>query len=332
MADFIPPSGPPPPKVPEGWKAQWNDQYKEWFYVNIHTKQSTWDRPTSPVYPTAAGAPPGPPPSYPGAGNTTAGGSSTYPAGAGANTYPPEKGLGSNNPYGGPQGASSHQDLDEDARYAQQLQAEEDARARAAGRPTSSEALDRGESDSYYQGGAQQGGAYGQGQGQSPSYDAQQLPPRDAGKKGGLGGFLSKLGGRHNQPQQSPYGQQGGLRSAGVRWAAAGVRPAGLWAAAAGVRRPSVRRVSAAGVRRRIWRTASGRVWWVCSSSRLRRRDMGWGPVGERRWGWEEDCWVGCCLVKRWMGVMEVVMGATGGGGDGGGGGGDDGGGGGGDF
>ena len=48
------------------------------------------------------------------------------------------------------------------------------------------------------------------------------------------------------------------------------------------------------------------------SSSRLRRRDMGWGPVGERRWGWGEDCWVGCCLVKRWMGVMEVVMGATG--------------------
>lgn len=208
MADFIPPSGPPPPKVPEGWKAQWNEQYKEWFYVNIHTKQSTWERPTSPAYPTPAGAPPGPPPSYPGAGNTTTGGSSTYPAGAGGNTYPPEKGLGSNNPYSGPQGAGSHQDLDEDARYAQKLQAEEDARARASGRPTSSEALDRGASDDYYQGGAQ-GGAYGQGQPQS--YDQQQLPPRDAGKKGGIGGFLSKLGGgRHSQPQQSPYGQQGG--------------------------------------------------------------------------------------------------------------------------
>lgn len=33
MSDFAPPSTPPPPKVPEGWKAQWNDQYKEWFYV-----------------------------------------------------------------------------------------------------------------------------------------------------------------------------------------------------------------------------------------------------------------------------------------------------------
>ena len=31
MADFVAPSGPPPPKVPEGWKAQWNEQYKEWY-------------------------------------------------------------------------------------------------------------------------------------------------------------------------------------------------------------------------------------------------------------------------------------------------------------
>ncbi|KFY87913.1 hypothetical protein V500_06690, partial [Pseudogymnoascus sp. VKM F-4518 (FW-2643)] len=51
MADFEAPPGPPPPKVPEGWKAQWNDQYKEWFYVNIYTKKSQWDKPTAPVYP-----------------------------------------------------------------------------------------------------------------------------------------------------------------------------------------------------------------------------------------------------------------------------------------
>ena len=170
--------------------------------MNIHTKESTWERPTSAVYPSSPGAPAGPPPSYSGAGNTTSGGSSTYPAGA--NTYPPEKGLGSNNPYGGSQGAGSHQNLDEDARYAKQLQDEEDARAKAAGRPTSS---DRGASDSYYQGG-DQGGSYNQGQ--SQSYDQQQLPPREAAKKGGIGGFLSKLGGKHNQPQQSQYGQQGG--------------------------------------------------------------------------------------------------------------------------
>ncbi|KFX90576.1 hypothetical protein O988_08126, partial [Pseudogymnoascus sp. VKM F-3808] len=47
MADFEAPAGPPPPKVPEGWKAQWNEQYKEWFYVNLYTKKSQWDKPTA---------------------------------------------------------------------------------------------------------------------------------------------------------------------------------------------------------------------------------------------------------------------------------------------
>lgn len=30
MADFAAPSGPPPPEVPPGWTARWNDQYKAW--------------------------------------------------------------------------------------------------------------------------------------------------------------------------------------------------------------------------------------------------------------------------------------------------------------
>jgi hypothetical protein len=30
MADFDAPPGPPPPKVPEGWVARYNEQYKEW--------------------------------------------------------------------------------------------------------------------------------------------------------------------------------------------------------------------------------------------------------------------------------------------------------------
>ncbi|MCJ1455483.1 hypothetical protein MMC28_005838 [Mycoblastus sanguinarius] len=206
MSDFAPPSGPPPPRVPEGWKAMWNAQYSEWFYVNTYTKQSQWDRPTSPVYPSSSGGPPpGAPPSY-------TGGSTTYPAGTTPSPYPQEKGhLGTNNPYSGPAGGmGSNQNIDEDARYAAQLQAEEDARAKAAGRPLSA---DRGESDSYY-GGGQMGG---QG-----NYDQQQLPPREAAKKGGLGGLLSKFGGKHGtspQPQQgygggygqqSQYGQQQG--------------------------------------------------------------------------------------------------------------------------
>lgn len=31
MADYLPPTGPPPPQVPAGWKAVYNDQYKEWY-------------------------------------------------------------------------------------------------------------------------------------------------------------------------------------------------------------------------------------------------------------------------------------------------------------
>ncbi|KAI2847109.1 hypothetical protein CBS147343_10214 [Aspergillus niger] len=36
---FAPPSGPPPPSVPEGWKAQFDDRYKQWFYVDLRTGQ-----------------------------------------------------------------------------------------------------------------------------------------------------------------------------------------------------------------------------------------------------------------------------------------------------
>jgi len=35
MADYAAPAGPPPPKVPAGWKAVWNAQYSEWFFVNV---------------------------------------------------------------------------------------------------------------------------------------------------------------------------------------------------------------------------------------------------------------------------------------------------------
>ena len=91
------------------------------FYVNIYTKQSQWDRPTEPVYPSdSASAPSGAPPSYTGGG-----------------TGMPEKsGLHSNNPYSsGGAGGNSSSNVNDDAAFAAKLQAEEDARA--AGRPTS---------------------------------------------------------------------------------------------------------------------------------------------------------------------------------------------------
>jgi len=70
MADFVPPPGPPPPTLPAGYKAVWNDQYNAWFYVNIYTKKSQWDKPTQPVYPDGSTPPPGPPPGFAGGADT----------------------------------------------------------------------------------------------------------------------------------------------------------------------------------------------------------------------------------------------------------------------
>lgn len=125
MADYAPPTGPPPPKVPDGWKAVWNAQYNEWFYVNVHTKASTWDKPTEPAYAAPQdGAPPGAPPGY---DHST------------AQNVGSEK---SNNPYmqhndtGGSYGAAGgSSSMTEDERYARQLQEEETSRADRQPRP-----------------------------------------------------------------------------------------------------------------------------------------------------------------------------------------------------
>ncbi|GKZ79968.1 WW domain-containing protein wwm1 [Aspergillus niger] len=56
---------PPAPLVPEGWKAEFDDRYQEWYYVNLHTGRSQWERPDRPAQPDGAAPPPkGPPPSY----------------------------------------------------------------------------------------------------------------------------------------------------------------------------------------------------------------------------------------------------------------------------
>ncbi|KAL9103720.1 MAG: hypothetical protein Q9163_001270 [Psora crenata] len=165
------------------------------FYVNVYTKKSQWEKPTEPVYPPSdadVGAPHGPPPGYT----------------AGESSYPAEKEghLSTNNPYSSAHSGSSSQNLTEDERFARQLQAEEDARARIAGvpRPNTGE---RGEADAFY--GQQQGQAPGyppQQQAQPSSYDQQQLPPRDAKKSSGLSGLLGRLGGRHSGSHHAPQG------------------------------------------------------------------------------------------------------------------------------
>ncbi|KAM5342929.1 hypothetical protein ACJ41O_013895 [Fusarium nematophilum] len=202
MDDFAPPTGPPPPKAPEvpaGWAVRWNDQYKEWFYVNIYTKKSQWEKPTAPVFPADEGAPDGPPPGYePGQG--------------------PVLTDTKKNPYDGhrdqtPGGPSNE---DEDAKLAAKLQAEEDARARGGpGGPQVPQGY--GGSSSPF---PQNNSPFPQS---SSPYPAE-LPPRDKGKSGG--GFLGKLLGKGKQlaaghqsgshggyggghpPQQQYYGQQ----------------------------------------------------------------------------------------------------------------------------
>ncbi|KAK6226369.1 hypothetical protein QIS74_02416 [Colletotrichum tabaci] len=211
--DFAPPTGPPPPKAPEvppGWIARWNDQYKEWFYVNLHTKQSQWDKPTEPAVPPppppADDQPGGPPPGYaPGPGVPTP------PVDQKTNPYDQK-----HNPYENqsstpqPYGAGGSNTMSEDERLARQLQAEEEARSRGAA-PGSHSPMPPGYNLHQQQ----------HQQPQSPFPD--QLPPRAQearGKSGG--GFLGKLLGKaktggmgglggsssHAQPHYGGYPQQ----------------------------------------------------------------------------------------------------------------------------
>ncbi|XRM47830.1 hypothetical protein ABZX51_010788 [Aspergillus tubingensis] len=63
---------PPTPSVPEGWKAEFDDRYQAWYYINIHTRQSHWERPDQPAPPAGPVPPPaGPPPSREAATTTT---------------------------------------------------------------------------------------------------------------------------------------------------------------------------------------------------------------------------------------------------------------------
>lgn len=224
MSDFTPPTGPPPPRVPEGWKAIWNAQYSEWFYVNTYTKASQWDKPTEPARDPNAPVPPsGPPPSRSpnpaaAAGNSDAppgySAGTTAPATAGADIKRP---LSSNNPY-----ASNTAESDE--ALARRLQEEENARHTSAG---AGHATDRGASDTYYGDPNAYPSApnYGQQSQQQQSYGGQQqygqptLSPGAEQQRGKSGGFFSKLKdkignppGQSNRPMGAPmmgYGAGG---------------------------------------------------------------------------------------------------------------------------
>ncbi|KAF2826288.1 hypothetical protein CC86DRAFT_27722 [Ophiobolus disseminans] len=196
--------GPPPPRVPEGWKAVWNDQYSEYFYVNVYTKRSQWDVPTSPVYPPGEGPPDHPPPSYiPGAAGA--------PVGSHTTGMSDKSTLSSNNPYANVGGALN---ISEDEKFARKLQEEEEARARshAPGGAGASNDFYGQPPQNQYAGYPQQQSAGPYPQGSTPMHDSS---TQDKSKSKGLLGKLKEKvqghssGAPHGYPQQQPhYGQQ----------------------------------------------------------------------------------------------------------------------------
>ncbi|KAH7392825.1 hypothetical protein BKA66DRAFT_313214 [Pyrenochaeta sp. MPI-SDFR-AT-0127] len=216
-------------------KAVWNDQYSEWFFVNIYTKKSQWDKPTEPIYPPGEEAPHGPPPTY------------HPPAGAVAGnlTGASEKSnFSSNNPYATSGPGSSN--ISEDEKLARKLQEEEEVRA---GRLSGD---NRGAANDFYNqpGQSQPGQYYGQ-QSASPYPQQAQTPyqdttTQDKGKsKGLLGKLLGKASGHGSSsshaypPQQHGYGQQPGYGAAPGGYYGGGYqqRPMG-YGMPAGGRRP----------------------------------------------------------------------------------------------
>ncbi|KAJ6085966.1 hypothetical protein N7486_010247 [Penicillium sp. IBT 16267x] len=198
-APFTPPPGPPPPSVPEGWKAQYDERYQAWFYVNLVTGKSQWERPET-LAPSTDGASSEPPPSY----NNTG---SADPA-ALANTGDQKRPLASNNPYNpttSSRGTVSPM-IDDDARLAAKLQAEEDARASSGSRGPGTP----GAAADFYN-----------GQSASQSTSSYASGPVAGGlapeQKSRSRGFLSKLMGKsssssrpppQSQPQYASYPQQ----------------------------------------------------------------------------------------------------------------------------
>ncbi|PGH00586.1 hypothetical protein GX51_05685 [Blastomyces parvus] len=141
---FAPPSTPPPPRVPDGWKTQFDDRYKEWYYINLKTGISQWEPPPlpdtlPPPYDEAATATSSDPTATAAVAEATKGDVKTTSTASPSASTPVQ--LGSNNPYNparqrsaseGPDTRTSMEDklIAEDAKLAAKLQAEEDERAR----------------------------------------------------------------------------------------------------------------------------------------------------------------------------------------------------------
>ncbi|KAH8691112.1 hypothetical protein BGW36DRAFT_363458 [Talaromyces proteolyticus] len=180
---FAPPPGPPPPPVPPGWKAQFDDRYKQWYFVNLKTGVSQWTVPEEP-----GDAPADAPPSYHDSGPAN-------PAVAAAAGDDKSR-LASNNPYNHPRGSN----IDDDAKLAAQLQAEEDARANRNNGGTS-----RGENVDYYN--SQPSPSPGSPQAHVSGGSQTNAPPADQRQRGLLGKIFGKSNDRPGG-QQPGYGYQ----------------------------------------------------------------------------------------------------------------------------
>ncbi|WEW56337.1 WW domain-containing protein wwm1 [Emydomyces testavorans] len=223
---FAPPPGPPTPRVPEGWKAQYHDGYKEWYYVDLSTGVSQWNPPPMPAQ--APGQRPvsssSPPPMYEasGPGNVEA----VAAASGTEQKIRPESGhspLSSNNPYKSPNNENSStkplstpapsdkkdpikvpNTMDDDARLAAQLQEEENERARRQGYDSVLEANNTNPPapNAPYP---------------SANYAPVSPPPSSSGQQQqqtrGKGGFLGKLfnKGKHSQGASGGQPQQAGF-------------------------------------------------------------------------------------------------------------------------
>ncbi|KAE8392727.1 hypothetical protein BDV23DRAFT_150966 [Aspergillus alliaceus] len=184
---FAPPPGPPPPVVPEGWKAQFDDRYKQWFFVNLHTGKSQWEPPEGPAQEGLHAPRSEAPPSY------EESGPSNPSALHGTNE---KKSLGSNNPYN--QAGAGSSSLDSDARLAAQLQAEEDARAHVSRSPGQQTQL--GASADYY---AEASRPQSVGYQSAPASTQQGVGSEQKRSKG----FLSKLIGKASSGGGTGYGR-----------------------------------------------------------------------------------------------------------------------------
>jgi hypothetical protein len=136
------------------------------FYVNIYSKKSQWERPTQPVFPADRDSPPpGAPPGYMGGNNPYSNVSDKK-----INPYDDHRSSGSSSPN----------NIEEDARLAARLQAEENARAHTRGNAMQDYANTP----------------------LPPMSSPAQLPPRE--EKRGL--FSKLLGKSHSQPQHGHGG------------------------------------------------------------------------------------------------------------------------------